>query len=334
MRKHTRAGFTLIEMLLVLAIISSLTVMLVNYTTQKFNQFRRDKLALQMQQILNAGLAYYASTGLWPITGASSVLGACPSSTSEGEVLLPAQTLQAANYLPSGVTFNNPWGQPYLLNCNTTNGVNFFTVTTDAKTTQDAAVVAGSLPLAYVTGTNVTAQVTVPGANLNNARSLNFAGIYHTGGCVPVPTCPGNMVPDIIVIPASVSGVNNPPTGCSGGTCSSIQVFSIASFTASTTPAAEIKSGTGPASCDGSSDSAPCYSDVGSPWTTITSGKYWRVCLTVFTDQGLVNLGAPNTGSGTDSKIFWAAAEGSIIATTRCVPQNEAVGSSVNVWGN
>ena len=62
-------------------------------------------------------------------------------------------------------------------------------------------VIAGELPVAYVSdkygdpyvsgNVYVTAQVTTPGQNLNNARSVNFVGIYHNGACVPVPNCPG-----------------------------------------------------------------------------------------------------------------------------------------------
>jgi hypothetical protein len=53
---------------------------------------------------------------------------------------------------------------------------------------------------------------------------------------------------------------------------------------------------------------------------------YWRVCLSVSTDQGLVDP----IGSATNQGMMM----GSVVAITRCVPNqgNENPSGSINVW--
>src|SRR3990167_329258 len=252
-RDRSVKGFTLLEVLLVLAIASSLIVLMLKYTTQKSDELRRDKTVLQMQQILNAGLSYYVNNSFWPMLGATinNISGLCGTGNWN-----PLNTLQP-NYLPTTLQ-NNSYGNPFFINCgNMANGGNFY-VRTTANTVANARVIAGRLPLAFITnaagwatnppsqpavcaaggaGCNVVVTtVTIPGQNLNNARSVNFAGVYYHGGCVPAPNCPPNMSPSIIVAPISVSGMlaSTPPTNCTTDptTCQNIQAFPISSFTA------------------------------------------------------------------------------------------------------
>src|SRR3990167_1662020 len=61
-----KAGFTLIEMLLVMVIVGILIAMGANYMQQKAASLRMDRTVQQMEQILNAGLAYYINNGKWP----------------------------------------------------------------------------------------------------------------------------------------------------------------------------------------------------------------------------------------------------------------------------
>src|SRR5687768_2200405 len=82
-------GFTLLEMLLVLAISSSLVVLLLNYTTQKSDEMRRDKTVLQIQQILNAALSYYVNTSTWPVKVVSPVCGSASSLSLVTDKLTP-----------------------------------------------------------------------------------------------------------------------------------------------------------------------------------------------------------------------------------------------------
>src|SRR5580704_3955793 len=103
MKRQAKKGFTLIEMLLVLVIVSSLIYMLFGYVQQKTMQMRIDRTSLQMQQILNAGLSYYVGNGKWPVSvGTAYNLTANPSAGTN--------LLQTNGYLPKGVTIASPFG--------------------------------------------------------------------------------------------------------------------------------------------------------------------------------------------------------------------------------
>ena len=164
-----RLGFTLIEMLLVMVIISFIIFMIVGFVQQKTDEIRRDRAAMQIQLILNAGLAFYVNNGRWPIT--------CDGVTNN---LNPLMTPN--NYLSPGFSGNNPWGNPYTISCNTLDTNSVFSVTTLTLQHAEAVILAGRLPLAGVQGdpdisTTVIASVPIPGQNLNNARALNFGSI-------------------------------------------------------------------------------------------------------------------------------------------------------------
>jgi prepilin-type N-terminal cleavage/methylation domain-containing protein len=340
MTKRTQTGFTLLEMILVLAIMASVLALITNYGSQRMNQFRRDRTAAQMQQILNAALSYYVSNGTWPVTCGTSI-------TLSGS---PLSLLQTKNYLPNQAV-TSPWGAgAYTINCNNTTGI--FTVATNVPTTTEANIMTGELPMVAITGSGpytVTAQVNIPGQNLNNARSINFGSLYHHGACVPVPTCPAGMNPQIIVVPGAVAGVSTAPTDSSGntnancssnifnpngtlsqgGSCTKITYYPINAFSAyatgGTSGVAATASG-GPPTCNGADGSKPCYATVTQGGTTsITDGKpYWRVCLSVVTENGPVPLtGAAPNGSTND--LFWTESMGYVYATTRCTP-NSATG--------
>jgi general secretion pathway protein G len=347
--KRTQAGFTLLEMILVLAIMASVLALITNYGSQRMSQFRRDRTAAQMQQILNAALSYYVSNGSWP-------LATCGTSiTLSGS---PLSLLQTKGYLPNQ-SITSPWGAgAYTINCSVTTGI--FTVATNVPTNAEANIMTGQLPMVAVTGSGpytVTARVNIPGQNLNNARSINFGSLYHHGACVPVPTCPTGMTPQIIVVPGAVAGVSSPPTdgttnatntNCTSnvfssngalsqtGTCKQVDYYPINAFSAyatggtlgvAATPSA------GPPSCNGNAGSAPCYSTVTqTAVTTIPSGSgnFWRVCLSVYTENGPVPLtGAAPKASSPD--LFWTQTMGYVYATTRCTPTGgEPSGSDFN----
>ncbi len=309
--KNRVFGFTLIEMLLVLVIIAAILVGLLGYTQQKTESMRRDRTAMQMQQIENAAMAYYVSTSSWPANIAA---------------------LQTAGFLPSSLG-NNPYANPYFINSDSSTG-NFSVCTAVTSNNSDNAMtlaqtLAGMLPLGFVTDTDdpssscspnmtpttscsqtsctIVTIVNIPGQNLNNARSVNFAGIYKNGACVPVPQCPGgtgsnSMKASIMVVPVSVSGVYS----------NNSTVLPISSFTARATPSAMTPNtcadmAAGPQSCN---LSAP--------------GPYWRVCLQVITEKGEVtSVTNPQWGAMT-----------SLMALTRCVPNNEPSGSDFSVYTN
>ncbi len=330
-KQRNNKGFTLLEMVLVLAIMSSILIMIIGYSTQRFDQFRRDKAAMQMEQILNAGLAYYTTNGQWPIS---------------------LSTLQTANYLPSSYT--SPYGGAYTIPATTTATGNIFQVSTTVTSlhaSSDASTIAGMLPGGSVAGSTVTGQVVVPGQNLNNARSVNFGNIYNSGGCVPVPTCPSGMQPVIMTSVAAATGYYDPPVNCnnygdeSGCTPSAPHpIYGVVSYATGGPPTVSGGTGSGntPPDCSNPTTSPgtqTCFSDTSlSSWPTLASGQdYWRVCLSIQVDQGFVVIsGTPGSGEG--SSTYWGQNLGSVLAITRCAPgpvgapPTENEGSSLDVW--
>jgi prepilin-type N-terminal cleavage/methylation domain-containing protein len=303
-------GFTLIEILLVLVIVSVIILASINYMRQRALQMRMDRASTQIQQILNAGLAFYVANGKWPTNLATDLQG---------------------TYLPN-VTFNNPWGKPYQIAAPTPQLFYVYTqITTVSSGGASAAanIIAGMLPLGYTStsggtppatgsscgaGVNscyVVSSVNIPGQNLNNARAVNFAGLYHHGGCVPVPTCPvdssGNtMIPQVMVVPASVSGVNDADSTPSN-------VYPISSFTAYATGGTS----SSPPACQSSSSAPACGG------TDPAGTRYWRACLQVITEKGQVTSATPAWGQLV-----------TLMAVTRCSVNNEAAGSTFSVFSN
>lgn len=328
-KKHS--GFTLLEMLLVLVIASAMLSMFLTYTTTKADQMRRERTSMQMQQILNASLSYYLTNGAWPTSIAN---------------------LQSGGFLPTA-PLTNPWGQSYSLASATATSPMIY-VSTQTATPVDAYIISGMLPLSYATtnttgtppqpdasckgpaspGCNIVAAgVNIPGQNLNNARSVNFASVYHSGACVPAPSCPGTMVPQIMVVPASVSGINDDPAA----TSPSPAVYPISSYTAYAVGANGPGQGGGPA---GPANVSACTSSSAEACTPGSGGDvsgalYWRVCLSVTTVKGLVVVST----SSSDASA-WGQATGTVLAFTRCVPANgsgnptEPAGSDFSVFNN
>jgi len=335
-------GVTLLEVMLVLAIASSLLVLMLNYTTQKADELRRDKTVLQMQQILNAAMNYYVTHSAWPVYQCGEKSSPTWSPMNE---LIP-------DYLPYSLQ-PNAYGQQYLITCsNVSNGGGFY-VATSVNNAANAAIIAGRLPLAYriksfdtlpppacTTGpdcTSVIASVNIPGQNLNNARSVNFASVYYSGSCVPAPNCPPNMKPNILVMPAAVSGVNDGPSCTSQGNvrvCTG-KVNPVSSFTAFALGGVGGNpvdpNNKGPYGCLTNQIPTPCVKNTSGGIITSDGTLYWRVCLKVSTDQGLINP----RGTGTSQSIQdHGKTMGSLVAITRCVPNqgDENPSGSIDVW--
>ena len=310
-------GFTLVEMLLVLAIMSTILVAILGYTTQKSDEMRRDRTAMQMEQILNAGLSYYLSFGSWPTQ---------------------LDDLQTKSFLPKG-TILSAWGQHFTIgdNGSTPGSGTLFSVCTIIQGKQAfsaSTIIAGRLPLASATkggapsapcpntaasactssdqSCTISSSVNVPGQNLNNARSINFAGIYHNGACVPAPACPNaTMLPTIMAVPVSVSGIND--------SSSPTTIYPLSSFTAYVigTSASDDTPTSSPGDCvNGVSTS--CYFDKDNGVKLSSSGKYWRVCIRIITEKGIITYDDNNKDAGI------------ILALTRCVPQTEYTTPSVH----
>lgn len=318
-------GFTLLEMMLVMAIMGTVMAMVIGFINQRTQQMRDDKTTAQLQQVLNAGLAYYVGNSAWPAAGLASTL--------------------VPTYL-TGNFANNLWGNPFNIGFSpgsaTTPPALFFVYTQIGPTSStnttngEALAIAGRLPMGY-TATIVTASppaqatctvgavcyvvaaVNIPGQNLNNASAMNFAGLYHPGACVPVPTCPvdalgASMVPEVFVVPVSVSGLNDPGNR---------NLYPISSFTAYATSASAT-----PSLCStdytGTSDGATSTAGTGCNTMTGTaaSGQYWRACLQVVTAKGNVSSTNPSWDN-----------LGYVAAFTRCSKTNEASGSTMAIFG-
>jgi len=317
-------GFTLIEMLLVLTIISAIIYAGIGYVQQKTLQTKIDRTSAQMQQILNAGLSYYVANGTWP-TDITCLQGG------------PASAPCNVTYLPP--TFTNGWGNDY--NATSSNSLFYVYTSVPGSATQAnyansvAQTIAGALPLSYVSADvppsapsacdtsggggggggapacNVVSMVNIPGQNLNNARAVNFAGLYHHGACVPVPKCPVDainqttMTPQVMIVPVMVNGLNDTSTS---------NTYPISSFAGyAVGPSAP---GAAPPKCLSQNATAVSCGTPADP-----TAQYWRACISVVTEKGDVSI--TNQGSGTNA---WGASE-TLMAITPCAVTNEPAGS-------
>lgn len=318
--QKTISGFTLIEVLLVLVIGSMLIFMGLSYVQNRTLAQKQDRTAMQMQQIMNAGLAYYVANGSWPTM---------------------AQLTASSAYLPAGGVLS-PWnGVTYSVAQSANRFVWYVWIpvvaaagSTTGSAMASANVIAGQLPVAYTSRTNgsppttgaacnassttcyVVASINLPGQNLNNASALNFAGVYSHGGCVPVPTCPpgptgSTMTPQVYVIPISISGVND--------AASSTNIYPISSFTAYATGGTN---NSPPACTTGLPTTPPCGQIVGG---APSSNRYWRACVQIVTTKG-------------DVRVTRADRWGNLVklgAFTRCSIANEPSGSHyLNVFSH
>lgn len=307
---YLAAGVTLLEMMLVTVIISSTLLLLIKYSARQVNRQINDKTAVQMQQILNAAAAYYNAYGAWPTT-CDIAVGTSGAVTSGTFSNVSTSGLVTNGYLPINVAFNS-YAYQYQIDCSDTLGV--FYVIAQVPRNSVAKIIAGILPVAYVsnasgvpdtagTGTYVTAQITVPGANLNNANAINFAGVYQHGSCVPVPYCPGYdtttfaclsgssncLTPKIIVGPTSVAGLTSYDS-----TYNNFNAYPLVGFYAYA-----VGPSSSPGPCNdvyypsGSTTPSSCIGTTNCPATATCSGSrsgaYWRVCSQVNTEYGQVS---------------------------------------------
>lgn len=125
--KSKLLGFTLIELLFVIAISSILVSLGIVMMQQRNQQAKVEKTALQMQQLMLAGLAYYVDNNCWPETGT------CLATTPLFDKYIPI----------NGRT--NPWGSSYAFSIQTANA---FQVQVNTPTMAIAQRVAGMLPKA------------------------------------------------------------------------------------------------------------------------------------------------------------------------------------------
>jgi|GEM_PF-1078194 prepilin-type N-terminal cleavage/methylation domain-containing protein len=358
MKKSRKAikGFSLVEMMLVMVIISSILYMGAGYLRQRALQLKIDKTVSQVQQILSASVAYYISNNYtWPqaIVFGTMCLdgsGTFPNCTN---AYLPTNLVPP--FWVGGIYY--AWGGDYAVSLGLPNQsasnyyVGFLVNLKPPLSYSIATTIAGMLPLAFVSNDlltpnsctptqtcYVTATITAPAQSLANATNVNYAGLYHSGACVQAPDCPPDpsnnaMVETIMVVPASVTGASDMPSNVGAANCTptstsacQVTAYPLNSFTAyATGPTSSVA---GPPTCSNPAVTAPCTATSGGG--ALPAGKkYWRVCIAVATQKGFVQP----TGTATQQNV-WGQVSGTVMAITRCAPATESNGSNFTVWSN
>lgn len=316
-------GFTLLEMLLVITIGMSVVYLGLAYMQQKARDARIDRTVLQLEQVLSAATAYYADNNTWPTND--------PTGNLTG--LLPT-------YLPQTIP------SPYLANLYQTYSATPLTlfyayvkISSSATATQvvEANMIAGRLPLGFAsqnapsgaytacaTGSPcfVLAAIGVPSQNLSNAGGIKFAGLFHHGACIPLPSCSvdaggATLTPQVFVMPVSISGIND-----------ASNIYPLTSVSAYATGGTN----TTPPDCSNAPGYVATYSAGSNDCTSVANAgpavtKYWRACVKIMSMRGDV------TTTQTSANNAWASSI-TLVAFTRCAIPNEAAGSTFSIYSN
>jgi prepilin-type N-terminal cleavage/methylation domain-containing protein len=146
----TRRGFTLIELLFVIAMLGVLSTTGILFYQQRMQTQKIEKTVSQIEQWLQAGMAYYARNNRWP------------------------NITEIATYMPEGAADKNPWcdttrngGQPCFSVAQSPRDPLLFAVTATLLSTDTLTLstIAKRLPFAEVSSSNqITAIVSVPEA--------------------------------------------------------------------------------------------------------------------------------------------------------------------------
>jgi prepilin-type N-terminal cleavage/methylation domain-containing protein len=318
-------GFTMMEILLVMVIISILFFMAANYMQQRLRDERINRTVIQMQQVINGALNYYAEKKDWPV-----VPGTWTSSSF----------LQDAGYITAD-TYNGPWPKSpwwahprssYILGMDAEKKklIIFTYIGVGNQAVINSQILAGKIPSAQsCSNPNAdcyfTVTIPIPGQNLINATGVHYIGMVHSGACIKAPLCPSSsMEPMIMVIPSSVFGITKQPTG-SAPDCTennlygcSFNSFPITAYVgyATALTAALTTSGQqiSPIQCGTTATQQTCVSDSGNtPITGNAGDRYWRVCIGIDTSNGRVS---PTTN-------IWGQLTGTVLVFTRCSPTTE-----------
>ena len=144
--KNKNSGFTLIELIFVVAIIGFIITLGLSYMAKLAERTKEKTASLQIQQILQAAMTYYVNNKAWPSNGRTTNAGVF------------------ANYIPAISRLKtNPWGVNDYWWTVQTSGGKLFTVSTTVPDSNTAARIASSLPNATNSGTTVNSQITIPG---------------------------------------------------------------------------------------------------------------------------------------------------------------------------
>ena len=167
--KNKNSGFTIIEIIFVIAIIGVTATLGVSYMSKNAERSKEKATALQIQQILQAAMTYYVNNNAWP--GIGSTVDARSAGTF-------------ASYIPAIDRLKtNPWGANSYTWVAQTSGGKLFTVSTVVPDNNTAARIASALPNATTSGTRVDSQITIPG----QSQALPYGYIMKVGKIGPIP---------------------------------------------------------------------------------------------------------------------------------------------------
>lgn len=337
MRKN-QSGFTLIEMLLFTVGLAVVLVAVIGYNISQTAQARREKAALQMQQIANAALSYYVNNGNWPLKNTQCNTTYTEKIAGSADPAYDAtQPLVASLYI---FPRNSAFGSPFIVWCDKNNS-NAFYISISSSNASDVNVLTGMFANTTTSGLSTVMKVDVPGQNVYNARGVNAGSIYHSGACVPTPVCPNGMSPQIVIVTSAVNGVANPPAHCTNPkdytTCAFI-TYPVSSYNAYVLGGQSGSSAATLTACTNNTIE-PCAQDINN--AAVQSGvNYWRVCLQVATQNQGITIQPTNTMTPPpagncatqDCSYAWGQAMGNIVAFTRCQPAAENSGANFTVW--
>lgn len=180
-------AFTIIELLLVIAILGIMSSLGVSLYQTHLKNFKTSKAALQMQQILQAAETFYANNHEWPH---SSAISKC----------LQGGRDKFCSYLPTAI-LTDPWGINYSWKKTGPPNFFFFIVLSPGHTNRaQAEKIKNNLPNAEVTGTkpyNVVARIVTPGQVMHSRGDITFggAGTAKNGGYATNYYCPKGSKP-------------------------------------------------------------------------------------------------------------------------------------------
>jgi len=243
-KKIIFSGFTLIELLFIIAIIGVIAAASMSIVKQRAQETKVEKTALQIQQFVQAGIAYYMDNSCWPVKGGTPTGCAVTKPPSfDGYIPVNGSTDKTTN--PFGKQYS--WGT---LN-------NMFWIKTDATTVPIAKRIAGMLPQTVtqgsppdcsISGSCVYTQTDVPGSvGVNQlvfiaARGyLTFSeddfsqsafkpGWYDSvlKSTSEFNNCPANYFSSITMLPSSTYEVHNYNYGEDPSPPFSLSMYSVA----------------------------------------------------------------------------------------------------------
>ncbi|MDF2867831.1 MAG: hypothetical protein K0S11_1301 [Gammaproteobacteria bacterium] len=179
-------GVTLLEMLLVIAVTTTLMVGTLSLMRNKALNVKNDKTVLVMQQWLQAAISYYVVN---------------QGDARQGDL---TKILMQGQFIPPGAD-KNPWDKPYNVSLN-----NKTIVVTTVVPDSQVKIIQGNLPYSLTVKSNVTGTVTLASpVPIPDAAAIQYtdivAGTQANPAIVMPPKCPDELKPEIFTVPVMYS---------------------------------------------------------------------------------------------------------------------------------